>query len=184
MKLNWLSTSNNECNLVFPAVTDTPSGKSYPSVTIPLFASEYSVPVRTPKIQEINVQSPANIGFDDHYSGTFYGAPEPLKAQFGGFVRTPVINNVWSPTVDGTRNGVSLGLTYVNNVELVLAYIEGRMSRGSTGLGVRVDPTSFTDPYGNVYSNPVILSFEGAITAVMKKQTFTIQLWLEDGTYS
>lgn len=175
---NWQAQSTNYGGqLIFPSVRDWRVNTTYPSVTLPLYIKEMAVPTRKPKLSEINTGSSVTRG-QAAVAGTFaifYGAPEPLSVQLSGFFFTPMINSRWDLS---TRYGINI--QDITLPELILAYVEGRMARNSSGVGTRIDPSSYTDPYGNIYTNPTIMSFDASFTPVRKKQTFNMQLWLEE----
>lgn len=169
--------------LNFDSVRDNKMGVTYPQVSIPLFLKELPIPVRQPKIVEVNTANSFSGTYQKGFHGLFYGTPEPLIVQVSGWLRTPTTGSpkIWTPTSDGSQNfGNALaGLSHVSYGELILAYIEGRMQREASGAGYPKHPSIYIDPYGNVYANPVITSFEAAFTPILKKQTFSMSIWLE-----
>lgn len=171
--LNWASQQlDAESALVFATVG------AYPEVTIPLYIQDYPMPVRTQKFQEINTPEISTGGYSGSTHAGFFGAQDQLQTQMGGFLITPMSSTAWTPTANGKSSGTSLGLTGMNNAELILAYMEGRMSQATNGARIRKDPSQFIDPYGNVYTSVYILAFEGTFTVTAKKQTFTMSLRL------
>lgn len=181
MSAYW-QTADYRGLLAFDTVTDAKSSVTYPQVTIPLFLREMPIPVRQPKITEVNTANSFSSTYQKGFHGLFYGTPEPLIVQVSGWLITPTTGTpkIWTPTSDGTQNFAnSLGLTHVSYGELILAYIEGRMQRESTGAGHPKHPSIYVDPYGNVYANPVITSFEASFTPILKKQMFSMSIWLE-----
>ena len=178
--------------LTFPQVTDagTATPITYPSITIPLYIKEHPIPVRAPKITEVNTLPVAlpNATWQTGYSAMFFGAPSPLSLQLSGWVITPTtpINRIstWDPTTDGRfkkEGGTSLGLLNWSYGDLITAYLDGRMNR-TDQIWKRVDPISYTDPYGRVYTSPIVTSFEYNYVQPQKKQTFSLELWLEGDT--
>lgn len=187
--LNWGSQRSEEASLKYAATS------IHPETVIPLYVAEYSMPVRAQKFQDVSINESLSDGFASGFKAGFFAAPEPLQTTVSGFLITPMdaISGLpvatplqgtqaphlkWSPTTNGTATGSSLGLPYVNNAELILAYMEGRMERTAQGAFVRKDPSEFVDPYGNVYSNAYVLTFEANMTVTAKKQTFSMTLWL------
>lgn len=190
-KLDWEAVvADYRGLLTFPAVTDSYTSTSYSSCTIPLFIKEHPTAVRkqkTTEISSIGWQTYNGWEIDPH--AIFQGTAEPLQIQISGWIITPLstsgFTKFFDPTTDGrsvAAGGTSLGVLYHSYGELILAYIEGRMKRNDKGAFVRVDPTSYTDPYGRQYNNPKIMLFESAFTPIPKKQTFSMTLWLEDWT--
>lgn len=173
---NWTSQRTEEASFKFAATS------LHPEVVIPLFVTEYNAPTRVQRFQDISTLEPFAQGYGTGGTTGFFAAPEPLQTTLAGFVITPraEVSGVkqWSPTTDGTSTGTSLGLPYVNNAELILAYMEGRMERTSQGAFIRKDPSEFVDPYGNVYTTAYIMVFDASLTVTPKKQTFSMTLWL------
>lgn len=198
MQLNWTSQSTASANLVYPSVTDAAKGTTYPSVTIPLFLGALPIAVRTPRINEVDTLIYNDGGASIGFQAGFYGTPDPLKLQVSGWFitpTTPVFCNTFTPagaltggvfkvpvpTIDGASSSTQLtNLTGTTYADLIYAYVEGRMSVDANKRGTRVDPTSFCDGYGNVYSSPKLLSMDCTFTPTSKKQTFTMTLWIEN----
>lgn len=197
---NWerqRATFFRESQLIFPAATDDVVGRTVSSVTIPLFIQDMPVVARKQKMTEINTinnqmpsigGSTSGRGWDTSVQAQFYGTPEPLVVQISGYLITPLDsgNAYWQPTYDGrtvAAGGTAIvGASYHTYSDLILAYIEGRMSRNDFGRWRRVDPSKFIDPLGNEYDYPLVFSFESSYTVTPKKQTFNLQLWLESRT--
>lgn len=191
--LNWSSQSlGADSSLTYAATSQ------HPEITIPLSLSEYPMPSRVQKLQEINTPEFSVRGYSGSNHVGFFAAQEPLLTQFSGFLITPMrarntATPVWDPTATGqmfatpTKNPFtatpvtepSLDLIGVNYPEIILAYMEGRMEKETYGARVRKDPSQFTDPYGNIYTSVYIMAFESTFTVTAKKQTFTMTLRLE-----
>jgi hypothetical protein len=191
--LNWSSQSlGAESSLTYAATSE------HPQITIPLFVSEYPMPSRVQKFQEINTPEFNVMGYPGGTHAGFFGAQEQLQTQLSGFLITPMrargtATPVWDPTATGqsfatptaypfTATPVtepSLNLVGISNPELILAYMEGRMEKEAYGARVRKDPSQFTDPYGNIYTSVYVMAFESTFTVTAKKQTFTMTLRLE-----
>lgn len=179
--------------LAFPQVYDVPSATLYPVTLIPLYVKEHPVPVRKPKVTEINtmpMMDPSSQ-FETSVNVLFFGVPEVLQVAISGWMITPMTTTTdpanggtayqWNPTHDGTSTGTSLGLPGVNYGDLICAYLEGRMSRNAEGRWFRQDPVLYIDPYGRAYPKAIISTFEPGLGVVAKKQDFSMTLFLETG---
>lgn len=186
---NWASQRSEEASLKYAATAN------HPEVVIPLYVTEYSMPVRVQKFQDVSMNESLADGFASGFKAGFFAAPEPLQTTLSGFLITPMDeiaglpsaaplqgrqapHRKWCPTTNGESTGTSLNLPYINNAELILAYMEGRMERTAQGAFVRKDPSEFVDPYGNVYTGVYVLTFEANMTVTAKRQTFSMTLWL------
>lgn len=149
-----------------------------PKVVIELYIKETGVPIRKPKVTEINtipVKDPLS-GFDTRAQALFWGAPDILQVSLSGWIITPLSGNSWA-TVDSA--GSALGLGNICYPELIDAYIEGRMNKTINEGTQRRDPDRYITPHGSVYNNPIIAAWDWNFTLNRRKQTFSMTLWLE-----
>lgn len=162
---------------------------SFPlTITIPLFITTIDIPVRKPKLTEINtIPTHDENSFSDwSTSVVFYGGQGLLVSTFSGFFITPITQqpdgitgkkySVFVPTTGNFSTDTLLGYTYG---EIIWAYLEGKLNQPNTNVFVRTDPSTYRDPFGNSYSNPIIQQFESEQTSSTEKQTFTMSLYLE-----
>jgi hypothetical protein len=174
--LNWTGQSlGAESSLTYAATL------LHPQITIPLYISDYPMPSRAQKLQEINTPEHHSVGYSTGMHAGFFAAQEQLQTQITGFLITPMSATAWTPTTTGKDDGTSLGLTGINNAELILAYMEGRMDSENGGFGdirTRREPSQFMDPYGNIYTDVYVMLFEAAFTVTARKQTFSMTLRL------
>lgn len=172
--------------LTFPAVN-----AGYPQVTIPLYIRESDIPIRQPKITEIStVPIMDEFGYSDGTTqAIFYGAADPLQTSISGYIITPCspvtdANTglkyvIMDPTDSGYASGVSLGLQGMSYGDLIWAYLEGKINPIGPAAYRRVDPTSYTDPFGNTYNNVVIISFDCTQQIAINQQNFSMTIGLE-----
>lgn len=160
-------------------------------VTIPLYIKTTDVPVRTPKLTEINtIPNYDEVGVSDWSAqALFYGGQSLLTTTISGFLITPTTTvtdpNTFQtyqqlyPTSDGTTTGTSLGLVGYSYGDIIWAYLQGKLNQPSPSKFARVDPTLFIDPYGNVYNNPIIGEFDCEYAISIAMQNFNMKLYLE-----
>lgn len=164
---------------------------SYAStVTIPLFIKSHPVPVRNPKIVEIaTLPSQLDAGtWEVSQAALFYGASDPLVLELSGWMITPTTKSgadtILAPTADGSASGTSMGSSFYHwsYGDLICAYMEGRMNPTTNGnVWSKQDPLYYTDPYGRRYSKPTIMAFDFSHVKPVKKQNFSLTLWLDKG---
>lgn len=195
---DWSNTDGVEAALTYAATAQ------HPSVTIPLFITEFQLPVRGQKFQDLSTRGSQISGYQADSKAIFFGTQEPLQTSFSGFTHTPMrprsglatpvfdpiaavfpdqvlpqfATPIENPFTAVPATEPSLDIMHVTYPELILAYMEGRMHRTAQGAFERRDPSQFRDPYGNVYSNPIVMTFEAAFTTTAKKQTFSMTLRL------
>lgn len=165
-----------------------PNGYSFPGLELPLFIKEHPLPIRRPKITEVNTiqQLDPATGTDFSTQTIFFGTPDPLQMNLSGWVITPILrtgtspeNWTYRPTVDGAAGSTSLSMNGSSYVEVVMDLLTGFYNQNTAGSKLRKDPDFYYSPYGNVYTKPHILAWEGQFTASPKKQSFTMTLQLE-----
>lgn len=160
------------------AFVDSFSGQTRPKIEVSLYIKETTIPMRKRKMTEINT-----VEQMDHRSQKstttaliFQGAPDILQVQISGWIITPYLNGVWTPT---DINGTPLPYGNVNYGEIIAAYIEGTLNETPGGALLRRDPDYYISPYGQKYDKPIIATWECQYTVNPKKQTFTAVLYLE-----
>lgn len=176
-------TTNYGGQLIFPATGSFPQ-----VITIPLFIQQIDIPIRKPKLTEVNtIPTHDENSFSDWSTqALFYGGQSLLISTMSGYLITPVV--LIADGISGQKyaqlaptTGLStdplLGYSYG---DIVWAYLEGKLNQPNPNVFVRTDPSSYTDPFGNVYTNPVIQQFtcEHAPT-VTDQQKFTMTIYLE-----
>lgn len=164
--------------LTWNSFTEPYGSTFHPTVEIPLYLKEMSVPSRRPKITEIvsvtEIDSASGMEVGSNF--LFWGAPGALSVTLTGFLITPMNGNVWAPV---SSTGTALNLGNVNYADIISAYIEGRMNKTITGGIQRKDPDYFITPNGHKYIRPIITSFEPQHTTNARKMQFTMALQQE-----
>lgn len=163
------------------------AGVSIPRIEIEMFIKDYPIPVRKPKLTEINTltQPDPVTGHERNAQGLFFGAPEPLQVSFSGWIITPVTPVYSGATVIGYKwrpvdyTGAALGWGNISYTQVISAFIQGELNPTTNGSLRRKDPDSFIAPYGQSFQNPVITSFSPQESVNMKKQAFSMTLLLE-----
>lgn len=153
-------------------------GGKWPAIEIPLYIKDHPLPLRRPKVTEINT-APLNdpvSGYELSTQTIFFGSPDLLQISITGWMITPKSNNQFSPK---DISGAALSVGNISYPELVMAFIEGRMNISATGAFNRKDPDYYVTPYGHRYNSPIISAFDASYSPTMKKQTFNMTLLLE-----
>lgn len=149
-----------------------------PPIAIPLYLKEASMPIRKPKVTEIDTIQTMDPGTQQQTTTSvlFFGAPDVLTTQLSGWIITPVSNHQWAP-VDANGNPLNYGqLSYT---DIIGYYIQGRFNRNRSGAWQRQDPDYYITPRGQKYTNPIIQIYQPQAAPVMKKQSFDMTLYLE-----
>lgn len=156
----------------------TSDSASVPGVEIPLYIKDFPIASRKPKPTEVNSvsQRDPGSGYEIGVSVLFWGTPDLLNVQFSGWIITPQSAGVWAP-VDNT--GTPLALGNVNYADIITMYLEGLMDPTTGGKPQRKNPDYFITPYGQKYLSPSVALWEPQMQTIMKKQAFTMQLYLE-----
>lgn len=155
------------------------SGVTRPATEVELFIKEHPIPVRRPKVTEVYAKNSIDpmTQYDTGFKAIFYGQPDLLQIQLSGWIITPITSSAWVPAdLSGTP------LSYAGNIsyaEVINNYITGEYNQTSAGAFQRKDPDYYTSPHGQVWTNPIIASWEPEYTVNRRKQAFTLTLWLE-----
>lgn len=149
-----------------------------PAVDIPLYIKEHPLPFRKPKPTEIATVPTIDpmSGFDNSWQAVFWGAPDLLQITVSGWIITPIASGAFTP-VDAAGSLLNLG--NISYAELISAYIEGRMNQTIKGASQRKDPTYYISPQGHKYNNPIIAVWDPQYSPTMRKQPFSMTLYLE-----
>lgn len=163
------------------AYTEPLNSLSRPAVQIELFIKQMTLPIRNPKVQEMNTNTQFDpvSGKDVSTKGIFYGGPDILQVQLQGFVKTPKNASLQYTPKDASGTLLS-GMTGVSYTDLISMYIEGALNQTTGGAWQRDDPDYFISPYGNTYNKPIIAVWEPSYANTnAKQQAFNMTLFLE-----
>lgn len=148
------------------------------ALEIEMFIKEHPIPVRKPKTTEISAVSqyePTSLMNMDTPT-MFYGSPDALQLQLSGWLITPKSGNQWAPT---DRSGSVLNVGNLSYADIISGLITGRLNQSGGGGFVRKDPDYYISPYGHRYNSPIIAAWEPQYSVNMRKQPFSMTLFLE-----
>lgn len=150
----------------------------WPDIEIPLFIKNHPIPVRKPKITEINTVSVVDpMCFKEIGTAVFFaGTPDRLQLNLDGWLITPRFNKEFVP-VD--TNGAPLSFGNVTYGEIISAFIQGQMEQTPNEVLKRRDPDYYISPYGHEFLNPIIGNWSTQYSPVPIKQPFSLTLYLE-----
>lgn len=181
VKADFTQQSSYKGLLGWNAYTEALNSTARPAVEIELWLKEYSIPIRQPKIQEVATATQFDpIGQRDiSTAGIIYGGPDVLQVTMTGFLKTPKDSGLLFAPVD--KSGAALsGMSDMTYGDIITMYIEGSLNKTVGGAWMRKDPDYFISPYGNTYTDPVIMSWEPSfVNTNSKLQSFSTTLMLE-----
>lgn len=159
--------------------TQLETGVYFPPIEVELFIKEHPIPIRKPKPTEVVTMpqvTPVDRSHDTSTAAIFFGAPDLLQLQLSGWIITPKINNQWRVT-DTAGNPLNWGnITYAEVIGYLLSG-QANMTRGQAMI--RRDPDYYISPYGLQYAKPIVAQWEPQYSPNMRKQPFSMTLYLE-----
>lgn len=158
-------------------------GDVIPAIEVELFIKEHPIPIRKPKITEVNtlLQKDPGSGLASNTQAIFLGAPDPLTLNLSGWIITPrtAVGGGQYKYDPKALSGTSLNWGNISNAEVITAFLGGRVDVSAAGLGIRRDPDYYVSPQGSKYSYPTVMTWNPSYTVSQKKVAFTMTLGLE-----
>lgn len=161
--------------LVFPRDSSwTTPGQTGDTLSIPLIVTTYATRNTKPKVNVVTSLPMMEIYSQTSWGGTAVasGPRELAKVTVEGTIDTPTVAvDQWVLPNLLDQNGHRY--TYA---ELIQACFEGRYSE-AFGWWRKVEPLSFTDPYGRVFEHVRLFDFQaGLVEAIPGRNTFSMVL--------